>query len=162
MQEMDEVYRRYANTVYKYLMSLTGDADLADELTQETFYQAVRSANRFRGDSNVSTWLCSIAKNCLAGYRRKHPPTEEFTEESLASASGAAAEDDLLSGIRRVELMRKVHALPDNYREIIYLRVFGNMSFKEIGEVLGISENTARVSYYRGKEKLRKDVEIDG
>ena len=162
MQQMDEVYRRYANTVYKYLMSVTGDPDLAEELTQETFYQAVRSAHRFRGESNVSTWLCSIAKNCLAAYRRKHPPTEEYTEENLAGDSGSAAEDSILSGLARVELMRKVHALPEKYRETIYLRVFGNMSFKEIADVLGISENAARVNYYRGKEKLRKDVETDG
>ena len=161
MQQMDEVYRRYADTVYRYLMLVTGDLGLAEELTQETFYRAVKGANGFRGDSSVSTWLCSIARNCLAEYRRKHPPTEEFTEENLAADSGGAAEDSLLSGIARVELMRKVHALPERYREIIYLRVFGNMSFREIGDVLGISENAARVNYYRGKDKLRKDVETD-
>lgn len=161
MQQMDEVYRRYANTVYRYLMSVTGDPDLAEELTQETFYRAVKGVSGFRGDSSVSTWLCSIARNCLAEYRRKHLPTKEYTEENLAGVPGTAAEDELLSGLRRVELMRKVHALPEQYREIFYLRVFGGMSFREIGDVLGITENAARVNYYRGKERLRKDVETD-
>ena len=67
----DEVYREYSQMVYKYLFSLTGDAHVAEEVTQETFYQAVRCAGRFDGSCRFSTWLCAIAKNQLNSYRRK-------------------------------------------------------------------------------------------
>lgn len=76
MQTMDEIYRQYARTVYKYLRSLTRDADLAEELTQETFYQAIRSSNRYDGSAKITTWLCGIAKNVpihRSGKRRRTP-----------------------------------------------------------------------------------------
>ena len=82
---MDEVYRQYAQTVYRYLLSLTRDADTAEELTQETFYQAIRSSEQFDESCALSTWLCAIAKRVLATYRRKHPPTEELEEQTLYS-----------------------------------------------------------------------------
>ena len=71
MQDMDAVYRQHAQTVFKYLMSLTHDADLAEELTQETFYQAVRSIDRFDESCKITTWLCAIAKNQYFAYAEK-------------------------------------------------------------------------------------------
>lgn len=158
MQPMDEVYRRYAQTVYRYLLSLTRDADTAEELTQETFYQAIRSSERYDGSCAVSTWLCAIAKNVLAAYRRKHPPTEELDEQTLCAPS---AETGVLGAAQRMELLKKLHALREPYREVMYLRVFGGLSFREIGEVQGKTENWARVTFYRGKETLRREVDED-
>ncbi len=155
---MEEVYRQYAQTVYRYLLSLTRDGDLAEELTQETFYQAIRSSDRFDGSCAVSTWLCAIAKNVLAAYRRKHPATEDVDDQTLFAPS---AEADAVDGAGRVELLKKLHALREPYREVLYLRAFGNLSFREIGEVQGKTENWARVTFYRGKELLRKEVDED-
>ena len=152
MQPLDEIYRQYASTVYRYLLSQTRNPDLAEELTQETFFQAVRSIDRFDESCRVSTWLCAIAKNVLLTYRRKHPPAENIDDLSLPSES---AEEKFLSAENKVELFRMLHGLEDPYREVIYLRVFGNLSFKEIGDILQKTENWARVTYYRGKEKLK-------
>ena len=152
---MEEIYRQYAKTVYRYLLSLTRDADLSEELTQETFYQAIRTSDRYDESCKVSTWLCGIAKNVLLTYRRKHPPEEELTEESVYAAS---AEHEAVSAAARIELLREIHRLPEPSREVVYLRVFGGLSFAEIGEVHGKTENWARVTFYRAKEKLRKDV----
>lgn len=158
MQPMDEVYQQYAQTVYRYLLSLTRDDGLAEELTQETFYQAIRTSDRYDGSCAVSTWLCAIAKNVLFTYRRKHPTTEDIDEQALAAPS---AETETLESTRRLELLKALHALREPYREVLYLRAFGGLSFREIGEVQGKSENWARVTYYRGKEQLRKEVDED-
>ncbi|MBE7009681.1 MAG: sigma-70 family RNA polymerase sigma factor [Ruminococcaceae bacterium] len=156
MQPMEEVYQQYAQTVYRYLLSLTRDGDLAEELTQETFYQAIRSSDRFDGGCAVSTWLCAIAKNVLRTYRRKHPETEDVDEQTLFAPS---AEAEAASEAGKMELLKQLHALREPYREVMYLRAFGNLSFREIGEVQGKTENWARVTFYRGKELLRKEVE---
>ncbi len=154
---MDEIYQQYARTVYRYLLSLTRDEDLAEELTQETFYQAIRTVDRFDGSCAVSTWLCAIAKRVLATHRRR-PAMEDVDEVTLPAAS---AEQDALTNVGKVDLLRRVHTLPEPGREVVYLRVFGDLSFREIGAVLGRTENWARVTYYRAKELLRKDVEHD-
>ena len=154
MQSMEEIYQRYAQTVYRYLFSLVRDPDLAEELTQETFYQAIRSIDRYDESCKITTWLCAIAKNALRTHRRKHPPTEDIDELPLQAPS---AEAEAISADAKLSLMRRLHALPEPYREIIYLRSLGNLSFREIGELLGRSENWARVTFYRAKEKLGKD-----
>ncbi len=156
---MDEIYQQYAQTVYRYLLSLTRDGDLAEELTQETFFQAIRSADRFDGSCAVSTWLCAIAKNALRTYRRKHPETEDVDDQTLFAPS---AEADAEEESGRVEVLKRLHALREPYREVLYLRAFGGLSFREIGEVQGKTENWARVTFYRGKELLRKEVEENG
>lgn len=158
MQSMDEIYQKYAQTVYRYLFSLIHDSDVAEELTQETFYQAIKSIGRYDGNCKISTWLCAIAKNQLKAYQRKHPATEVIEDCNITSK---AAEMDVIESVSRVELLKRLHACPEPFREILYLRIFGNLSFKDIGEVLGKSENWARVNFYRGKERLRKELEYD-
>ena len=154
MQPMDEIYQQYAQTVYRFLLSHTHDADLAEELTQETFYQAIRTCDRYDESCKVSTWLCGIAKNVLLTWRRKHPETSELDETIPGEAS---AESEAVGNVGRLELIRRLHELPEPAREVMYLRVFGGLSFAEIGEVHGRSENWARVTFYRAKERLRKD-----
>ena len=151
---MEVIYQQHAQTVYRYLLSLTRDEDLSEELTQETFYQAIRSSGRYDGSCKVTTWLCAIAKNVLQSYRRKHPSHEDLETADLVSPSAEQEADLTLS---RVDLMRSVHALPEPYREVLYLRLFSDLSFREIGDIFGKPENWARVTFYRGKEKLRKE-----
>lgn len=158
MQSIDEIYQKYAQMVYRYLFSQIHDSDVAEELTQETFYQAIKSIGRYDGSCKISTWLCAIAKNQLKAYQRKHPATEVIEDCNLTSK---AAETDVIESVSQVELLKRLHACPEPFREILYLRIFGNLSFKDIGEVLGKSENWARVNFYRGKEKLRKELEYD-
>ena len=155
MQSMDEIYQKYARTVYKYLLSLTHSSDLAEELTQETFYQAVRSIKRFNGSCSISTWLCAIAKNQLLSYQRKNPAFENLDD---CTQQVSPAEQEVFDSVNRVELLKRLHLCPEPFREVLYLRIFGNLSFKEIGEIMGRTENWARVTFYRGKEKLRKGI----
>ncbi|MDD7390136.1 MAG: sigma-70 family RNA polymerase sigma factor [Lachnospiraceae bacterium] len=158
MQPMDEIYQKYAQMVYRYLLSLVHSQDVAEELTQETFYQAVKNIDRFDGSCRISTWLCAIAKNQLRSWQRKHP---FFENPEGHEQTAASAEQDVFGALARVELMKKLHLCPEPYREVMYLRIFGDLSFKEIGEIMEHTENWARVTYYRGKEKLRKDLVND-
>ena len=158
MQPMDEIYQKYARTVYRYLLSRTRYEDLAEELTQETFCQAIQSIERFDGKCRLSTWLCAIAKHQLLSYQRKHPPQEELERSHSVIES---AEDQVIGSMKYVELIKSLHVCPEPFREILYMRIFGNLSFKEIGEIMGKTENWARVTYYRGKEKLREGLRKD-
>lgn len=165
MQSMEEIYRQHAQTVYRYLCSLTGDEDLSEELTQETFAQAVSSIGRFDGSCKVSTWLCAIAKNQLMAYRRRHPLQDSLDElaETGASPVGTAPspEEETVAVERKRRLYAAIHDSPEPAREVLYLRLLGGLSFREIGDVLGQSENWARVTFYRGKEKLKGKVRDD-
>ena len=157
MDDMSAIYQQHARTVYKFLLAQCHDPDLAEELTQETFYQAVRSIDRFDGTCKVSVWLCQIAKHLwyqqLRKQKREVPLSEEGVDVPLPSA-----EEETLDRAGRLDLLRQVHGLPEPYREVVYLRAFGQLSFREIGDVLGKTENWARVTFYRGKEKLKGDV----
>lgn len=159
MSPMEEVYRTHAQTVYRYLLSLTRNAYLAEELTQETFYQAVKSIDRFDGSCKISTWLCAIAKNVLSGERRRHPQTLPLEETVPAPGT---PEEQVLAQAGQVELLRALHLLSGEMREVLYLRLLGGISFAQIGEILDHTENWARVTYYRGKEKLKKELKTHG
>ena len=158
MQTIEEVYKEQAQTVYRYLLSITRDAQLSEELTQETFYQAIRSIDKFDDTCKMSTWLCSIAKNVLRTYQRKHPIMDEIDEKIPQKNETEAI---VFANLSKVELFKKLQQIQGDTKEVMYFRLFGDLSFKEIGEILGKSENWARVTYYRSKEKLRKELKAD-
>ena len=155
MEDMREVYRQHAQTVYKFLLAKTRDEHLAEELTQETFYQAVKSVDRFDGSCKVSVWLCQIAKHLWFQHLRKQKREAPVLPEDLPESPGPSAEERLLEQEGRMDLLRLVHGLPEPPREVVYLRAFGGLSFREIGDVVGKTETWARVTFYRSKEKLR-------
>ena len=158
MLSMEDVYQEHSHMVYRYLLSLTHDADLAEELTQETFYQAIKKLDYFNAESKVSTWLCGIAKNLFLSYLRKHPQTEILEENSALCKS---AESEVMSSLDKMDLLKQIHCLKEPGREVIHLRLYGNLSYAEIGEIMGKSENWARVTFYRAKEQLRKEHQND-
>lgn len=161
-QNIEQIYQENVSVVYKYLFCLTHDAYLTEELTQETFYQATKGIHNFRGDCKISVWLCQIGKRLwykeLQRRKKTFVPIDEIAE--------IATEDDLeekyLMKIKKVELFRKLHLLEGRTREVIYLRLTGELSFSEIGEIMGETENWARVTFYRGKQKILKGDRMDG
>lgn len=150
---MEELYEQNAKIVFHFLCSICHDECLAEELTQETFLQAFQSLERYDGSCKISTWLCQIAKHLYYQYLRKHNreiPTE-IEEQMQAKAD---TERQVLSKLELMDVLKEMQKLPDKMREVMYLRISGDLSFKEIGEIMGKSENWARVNFYRGKEKL--------
>lgn len=154
--EMDAVYREYSTFVYKYLMSLCHDESVAEELTQETFCRAIRSVHRFDGSCKVTTWLCQIAKHIwyqeLAKKKQEH--TSPLEEQLLSDQK--SPEEEICVRQEKMELFRKIHLLNEQEKEVVLLRLTGAFSFREIGELFEKSENWARVTFYRAKQKLVK------
>lgn len=156
--EMEQIYQEHAQSVYGFLLLRTHDSQLAEELTQETFYQALRCVEKFDGSCKVSTWLCAIAKKVLLKYWQKNKvATVSLADNEVIRAEEANAEDIFLAEENKVELMAKVHQLPQAMKEVIYLRLAADLSFKQIGEIMNKTEVWARVTFYRGKEKLLKE-----
>ncbi len=158
MLDLDAVYREEGALVYKYLCTLCHDEQLAEELTQETFYQALRSCDRFDNSCKVSTWLCQIAKHLWYRELERRKRTAAPLAEDLP-APDPTAEDRMQSRETLVELFRRAHALAGDGREVFLLRLTGELSFREIGEIFGRSENWARVTYYRAKQKVTEGWE---
>lgn len=154
---MEELYRENARIVYHFLYSLCHDPQLAEDLTQETFLRAFQSLDRYNGNCKISVWLCQIAKHLLYQYweksRHEIPMETEVKEET---AGNADPEHQVLTKIELFQVLEEMQKLPERMREVMYLRITGDLSFKEIGEILGRSENWARVTFYRGKERLLK------
>lgn len=157
---MEELYQKNAKIVYCYLLSFCHDELLAEELTQETFFQAMRSIERYDGTCKMSTWLCQIAKHTYYKFlqKRKHEVLTDMAEKEQIQekSEGVNTERQVIAKVELIEVLKEMQTLPQVMREVIYLRITGELSFKEIGEIMGKSENWARVNFFRGKEMLMK------
>ena len=157
MQDMEKIYEQYFETVNKYLFCLTHNSDISEELTQETFYKAVQKIDSYKGECKISVWLCQIAKNlwfdqCRKNKKRKNTEEIDLTDTQMLNT----LEEQIISKDEKVSLYRKMQKLDGKTREVIYLRITGELSFKEIGTILNKTENWARVTFYRGKNKLKE------
>ncbi len=156
MQDFDQVYAQYFPQVYQFALSLCRDPVLAEELTQETFFKALKSIDQFQQQCRLSTWLCQIAKNTwLSGAKKQARQTGQLPEEL------AAPEDIEHSFICResaLEIHKALHGLQEPYKEVFSLRVFGELSFAQIGLLFDKTESWARVTFYRAKLKIREEL----
>lgn len=161
LNDMEAVYKRYALPLKKYIMTLCHDDFLADDLVADTFYKAITHADSFRG-GNIFTWLCTIGKNNFLNHvkRKEYQNVSLDDEESTFEIPDF---DDPSVALERSEktryLQEKMQELSPVDRKVVYLRTYADLSFKEIGDVLGKTENWARVTFFRCKEKLRRNME---
>jgi len=155
---MEQIYKLYAEIVYKYVLCLTGEEEKAEEITQETFAQAVQRLPTFRGDCKISVWLCQIAKYIWYKEMRKDKrcqSLEEVNEKGLATQDIA---ETFCKTQEKIALFKKIQMLEEPMRSVMYLRLTGELSFEEIGEVLGKTANWARVTFHRGKQKIKEAI----
>ena len=152
MQDMDAVYRQHFRMVYQYLMSLTHQPDVAEELAQETFCQAVSSIHRYDGSCKITTWLCAIAKNEYLKHLRKQKKIDGFDNAEIADISNL--EEKLSDKDTALRIHKYLHILDEPYREVFILKVFAELSYKEIAEIFDKKETWVRVTYYRAKVRL--------
>ena len=157
--DMDSVYREYEKLVYRFLYSHTHDAEWSQELMQETFLRAVNSISRYDGTCKLSVWLCQIAKHILYQELRKKKQIETVElVDCLTDDSAPNGETSILKQESKIELYREIHLLPEREREVVLYRITGELSFREIGEILGKSENWSRTVFYRTKQKIREEL----
>ena len=160
MQDMEQIYEQYFQTVYKYLFCLTRNSDISEELTQETFYRAVKKIHTFKGDCKISVWLCQIAKNLWYDECRKNRKNLKTSEDTFLEIQDSdITEEKVIHNEEKMALYKKLQKLDEKTREVIYLRITGELTFKEIGTILNQTENWARVTFYRGKQKLKEGDE---
>lgn len=158
MQNIEQIYKEYFGTVYKYLYCLTHNEDIAEELTQETFYRAIKSIHNFKNDCQISVWLCQIAKNLWYDELKKKNKIKSITQDEIVTIPATDKfENTIIFNDEKLQLYKKIQKLNEQTREVIYLRITGELSFKEIGYILGKTENWARTIFYRGKQKLKED-----
>ena len=158
MQNIEEVYKQYSNTVYKYLFCLTGKEEIAEDLTQETFAIAIKQINKFRGDCKISVWLCQIAKHLWYKELKKSKKNKNILINDLNEEIEEAqtTEDIICEKEEKLKLFKDMQKLDEQSKEVMYLRMVGNLNYIEIGEILGKTPNWARVTFYRAKQKIRE------
>ena len=160
MQNIEEIYKENFEVVRKYLFCLTHSNDIAEELTQKTFYMAVKKIDTFKGKCKISVWLCQIAKNLWYNELRKNKKTETINEqEEFEVLPLNTVEEIVISNENKVNFYKKIQQLDAPMKDVIYLRITGELSFKEIASVLNKTENWARVMFYRAKQKLKEGEE---
>ena len=153
MNDFDLIYKETADKVYRYLFSICQDAELAEELTEETFYRAYLNLENFRGECSVLTWLCQIGKNIyLKDKKRKNrtvPLDDNLTDDN-----------SFFSNLENKDLAMKIYDIlltfDESKKDVFFLHTFGQLSFKEIGKVYCKSESWAKMTYYRTKEELKE------
>lgn len=158
---IEELYRTYFDIVYRYICSISQDGPLAEEVTQETFFKALKKIDQFRGDCDVRVWLCQIAKNTLYDHLKKQKKQLSGDEqlEKTESDGGELLEEKLAQRSQAMEIHKVLHRLSEPYKEVFSLRTFGELTFREIGMLFGKSENWARVTYYRARVKIGEELE---
>ncbi|NLM06650.1 MAG: RNA polymerase sigma factor [Tissierellia bacterium] len=155
MEDLEMLYNKYFKDIYLFLLGLSKNKELAEDLTQETFLKALKGISTFRGDSSIKTWLFQIAKNLLyTNYRKGF----DLPLEDIANR-GVEFTEKILDEEASEEIVKILDGMKEINKDIFYLRVFGELSFKEIGHIFGKSANWACVTYYRTKEKIRGEME---
>lgn len=160
MQDMNEIYNKYSSIVYKYVFCLTDSEDITEEIVQETFLVAVKDINKFRGDCKISTWLCQISKYIWYKKLKKSKKKQEISLDNLKDALilEESIEENIIDKEGKIQLFKKIQALDEDTRSVMYLRIFGNLDYSEIADIMNKTQNWARVIFFRGKQKLKEEI----
>ncbi len=161
MTEFEKVYRMYFDDVYRYIRRLCGDAAIAEEITSEAFFKAMRGIRSFHGDCGVRVWLCQIAKDCYYTYLKKAKRTEAADDTVLAElpSDERTTEEQYIRTEEAAQIRSVLHDVPEPYKEVFMWRVFAELSFKQIGQIFGKTENWACVTYHRARAMIRTRME---
>ena len=158
MTEFETIYSRYFPDVELYLRAICRDAHLAEELTEQVFFQALKALPEFRGDCDIRTWLCAMARNCYLSHLRKVKPTEDISQLQIPDPR-QNPEEQVADRQQAMAIHQILHTLPEPYKEVFSLRVFGQLSFGDIGGLFGRTANWACVTYHRARQKILEQME---
>lgn len=161
MTDFEQIYHTYFSDVYRYIRKLSGNEHVAEEITADTFFKAIESIDRFRGDCDIRVWLCQIAKNLYFSYLKKHKQTIPMEDPSLLAIPDPvpSAEEQLACQDEARQIRELLHQIPDPYKEVFMWRVFAELSFRQIGQIYGKTENWACVTYHRARMKIKNRLE---
>ena len=152
----EDIYKKYYSSLNKYLFSLTKSEDLAEELTQETFFKALKNISKYNEKYKMLTWLCQIGKNTYYSLYKKNKKIEAFDDSTLSEENVMI--DQIIDSETNNELLNIIHSLDEPYKKVFTLRTYGELSFKEISDIFNKTESWARVVYHRAKLKIKKEL----
>ena len=156
--DLERIYREYFTIVYCYILSLSKDATVAEDITQETFFRAISTEREFRGESESYTWLCAIAKNLFIDEKRRKSRFEDAPLDEQPDEK-KSFEKSLMDADTSIRIHRILHGMEEPYKEVFQLRVFGELSFKEIGSIFGKTETWARVTFHRARLMIKERMD---
>ncbi|MCL2530808.1 MAG: RNA polymerase sigma factor [Oscillospiraceae bacterium] len=159
MDEFELIYRQYFALVFSYARRLTGSDHLAEELTADTFFKALKALKRYDGQENLQAWLCTIAKNTWRSQHRKYGRITSLEHQPEPQDSADSPAQALENRDATWRLHEVLHAMPEPYKEVFSLRVFGELPFAHIAALFGKTETWARVTYHRAKQKIYAQME---
>lgn len=154
----EKLYEAFYMKVFSYVMTLARDQNDAMEITQETFFRAITTEREFRGESECYTWLCAIAKNLFIDEKRRHSKYEEVPLEDQPNME-KSIEMKMVDADSSIQIHKILHSMEEPYKEVFQLRVFGELSFSEIGSIFEKTETWARVTYHRARLKIKERME---
>ena len=160
--DYEGLYEACYMQVYSFLLTMSRDRNLAEELTAQTFYKAMTSQSEFRGEGQALTWLCAIGKNLYADEMRRRARQSEQDPEQAETPAPSGMEEDALDRETAFRIHMVLHDMPEPYKEVFQLRVFGELSFREIGRIFSKTETWARVTYHRARLKIQERMGDDG
>ena len=156
MEDFDKIYAEYYSEVYKFVLTLCQNHTLAEEITQESFFKALKSIDSFNGNSKISTWLCKIARNTLFSYTKKHNRQVDYPLDIILSDENI--EEQFADKETAYAIHKVLHKLNEPYKEVFWLRIFGELSFAQVGALFEKTESWARVTYYRAKIMIKEEL----
>lgn len=156
MKDFENIYSEYYDTVFQYVLSLCREEVWAEEITQEAFFKALKSIDTFRGDCKLSVWFCQIAKNTFYTEAKKKQRQVDYPLEVIPIDDNY--EQKMFDKETAFEIHKVLHQLSDPYKEVFWMRTFGELSFAEIGKLFGKTESWARVTYHRAKLRIKEDM----
>lgn len=157
--EFQKVYNMYFTQVHLYLLKLTGDKHLAEEITSETFFKALKSIDKFDNKCSIGSWLCQIAKNTYYSHLQKNKRYVELDEVIETATSDTNIEETIENASVSMEILKVLHTLDEPYKEVFTLRILGELSFAQIGEIYNKTANWACVTYHRARQKIKDQME---
>lgn len=161
MTDFEKVYKEYFNDVYLYIKRLSGDEHIAEEITSETFFKALKSIDSFRGECEIRVWLCQIAKNSYYTYIKKNSKIQNVEEAELVNLPDNKnnVADEVANKMQALAIQKILEELEEAYREVFMWRVYAELSFKEIASIFNKNENWACVTYHRARNQIKKRLE---
>lgn len=156
MEDFDQIYADYYSEVYKFVLSLCQNHSLAEEITQESFFKALKSIDSFNGNCKISTWLCKIARNTLFSYTKKQNRQVDYPLDIILSDENI--EEQFADKETAYAIHKVLHKLNEPYKEVFWLRIFGELSFAQVGALFEKTESWARVTYYRAKIMIKEEL----
>ncbi len=156
MKEFEKIYLEYYDAVFQYVLSLCRDEQWAEEITQAAFFKALKSIDSFRGECKLSVWLCQIAKNTFYTEAKRQRRQVDYPLEQIQPDE--AIDQKIYDKETAFQIHKLLHVLEEPYKEVFWMRTFGELSFKDIGVLFGKTESWARVTYHRAKMKIKEGV----